>query len=110
VHFTTIHMPLVKTPMIAPTKLYDRFPTISPEEAGEMIAEAIRTRPKTVNTALGTVGEVGYALFPKLIDQVLSTAYKVFPDSAAARGGSDPSERASTEQALFAKLMRGVHW
>jgi NAD(P)-dependent dehydrogenase (short-subunit alcohol dehydrogenase family)/thioester reductase-like protein len=110
VHFTTIHMPLVKTPMIAPTKLYDRFPTISPEEAGEMIAEAMRTRPKTVNTALGTVGEVGYALFPKLIDQVLSSAYKVFPDSAAARGGSDPSERASTEQALFARLMRGVHW
>jgi NAD(P)-dependent dehydrogenase (short-subunit alcohol dehydrogenase family)/thioester reductase-like protein len=110
VHFTTIHMPLVKTPMIAPTKLYDRFPTISPEQAAEMIAEAMRTRPKTVNTALGTVGEVGYALFPKLIDQVLSTAYKVFPDSAAARGGSDPAERASTEQALFAKLMRGVHW
>ena len=110
VHFTTIHMPLVKTPMIAPTKLYDRFPTISPEQAAEMIAEAIRTRPKTVNTTLGTVGEVGYALFPKLIDQVLSTAYKVFPDSAAARGQRDPAERASTEQALFARLMRGVHW
>ncbi len=110
VHFTTIHMPLVKTPMIAPTKLYDRFPTISPEEAAEMIAEAIRTRPKTVNTALGTVGEVSYALFPKLVDQVLSSAYKIFPDSAAARGQRDPGERASTEQALFAKLMRGVHW
>ena len=110
VHFTTIHMPLVKTPMIAPTKLYDRFPTISPEQAAAMIAEAIRTQPKTVNTALGTVGEVSYALFPKLVDQVLSTAYKVFPDSAAARGQRDPAERASTEQALFAKLMRGVHW
>ena len=46
VHFTTIHMPLVKTPMIAPTKLYDRFPTITPEQAAEMIAEAIRTQPK----------------------------------------------------------------
>ncbi len=110
VHFTTIHMPLVKTPMIAPTKLYDRFPTILPEQAAEMIAEAIRTRPKTVNTALGTVGEVSYALFPKLVDQVLSTAYKVFPDSAAAQGQRDPAERASTEQALFAKLMRGIHW
>ena len=110
VHFTTIHMPLVKTPMIAPTKLYDRFPTISPEQAAEMIAEAIRTRPKTVNTTLGTVGEVSYALFPKLVDQVLSTAYKVFPDSAAARGERDPTERASTEQALFARLMRGIHW
>ena len=35
VTFTTIHMPLVRTPMIGPTKLYDAFPTISPEEAGE---------------------------------------------------------------------------
>jgi NAD(P)-dependent dehydrogenase (short-subunit alcohol dehydrogenase family)/thioester reductase-like protein len=110
VHFTTVHMPLVKTPMIAPTKLYDRFPTITPEQAAELIAEAIRTRPKTVNTTLGTVGEVSYALFPKLVDQVLSSAYKIFPDSAAARGQRDPAERASTEQALFAKLMRGVHW
>ena len=110
VHFTTVHMPLVKTPMIAPTKLYDRFPTITPEQAAELIAEAIRTRPKTVNTALGTVGEVSYALFPKLVDQVLSSAYKIFPDSAAARGQRDPAERASTEQALFARLMRGVHW
>ena len=111
VHFTTIHMPLVKTPMIAPTKMYDRFPTISPEQAAEMIAEAIRTRPKTVeHRTSGPVGEVSYALFPKLVDQVLSTAYKVFPDSAAARGQGDPAEHASTEQALFARLMRGVHW
>jgi NAD(P)-dependent dehydrogenase (short-subunit alcohol dehydrogenase family)/thioester reductase-like protein len=110
VHFTTIHMPLVKTPMIAPTKMYDRFPTISPEQAGEMIAEAIRTQPKTVGTHLGTFGEVSYALFPKLVDQVLSAAYKVFPDSAAATGQIDPKEHASNEQAMFARLMRGVHW
>ncbi len=110
VHFTTIHMPLVKTPMIAPTTLYDRFPTISPEQAAEMIAEAIRTRPKTMGTHLGTLGEVSYALFPRLVDQVLSTAYRVFPDSAAARGQGDPSEHASAVQALFATLMRGVHW
>ena len=38
VHFTTIHMPLVRTPMIAPTKMYDRFPTISPDQAADMIA------------------------------------------------------------------------
>ena len=29
--FTTIHMPLVRTPMIAPTKMYDSIPTLSPE-------------------------------------------------------------------------------
>jgi len=110
VHFTTIHMPLVRTPMIAPTKMYDSFPTISPEEAAELICEAIRAKPKQINTRLGTFGEVAYTLFPKAVDQILSTAYKVFPDSAAARGQQDPDERASTEQVALAHLMRGVHW
>ena len=110
VHFTTIHMPLVRTPMIAPTKMYDSFPTISPEEAAELICEAIRAKPKQINTRLGTFGEVAYTLFPKAVDQILSAAYKVFPDSAAARGQQDPDERASTEQVALAHLMRGVHW
>ena len=110
VHFTTIHMPLVRTAMIAPTKMYDSFPTISPDEAADMICEAIRAKPKHMGTRLGTFGEVSYALFPKAVDQILSTAYKVFPDSAAARGEQDPSEHASTEQVALAHLMRGVHW
>ncbi|MDQ3677909.1 MAG: SDR family oxidoreductase, partial [Actinomycetota bacterium] len=79
--FTTIHMPLVRTPMIAPTKLYDHFPTISPDEAGDLICEALRARPKEINTRLGTFGEVAHALAPKAIDQILHMAYKVFPDS-----------------------------
>ena len=108
--FTTIHMPLVKTPMIAPTKIYDAFPTITPDEAADLICEAIRTKPKTINTRLGTFGEVLYALAPKVVDQILHTAYKVFPDSAAARGEADPSEQASVEQIAMANLMKGVHW
>jgi NAD(P)-dependent dehydrogenase (short-subunit alcohol dehydrogenase family) len=110
VHFTTIHMPLVRTPMIAPTKIYDSFPTISPDEAADLICEAIRARPKHLGTRLGTFGEVAYALFPKAVDQILSTAYKVFPDSAAAKGQKDPGEHASTEQVALAHLMKGVHW
>jgi NAD(P)-dependent dehydrogenase (short-subunit alcohol dehydrogenase family) len=110
VHFTTIHMPLVRTPMIAPTKIYDSFPTISPDEAADLICEAIRAKPKHIGTRLGTFGEVAYALAPKAVDQILSTAYKVFPDSAAAQGKKDPTEQASTEQVALAHLMRGVHW
>jgi NAD(P)-dependent dehydrogenase (short-subunit alcohol dehydrogenase family) len=110
VHFTTIHMPLVRTPMIAPTKIYDSFPTISPDEAADLICEAIRAKPKQINTRLGTFGEISYALFPKAVDQILSMAYKVFPDSAAAKGQKDPEEHASTEQVALAHLMKGVHW
>jgi len=116
VTFTTIHMPLVKTAMIAPTKIYDSFPTITPDEAADMICEAMRSKPKHVGTRLGTFGEVAYALQPKAVDQILHMAYKVFPDSAAARKGlpkggeKQPDEKASTEAVALAHLMRGVHW
>src|SRR3954462_7294739 len=110
ISFTTIHMPLVRTPMIAPTKIYDAFPTITPDEAADMICEAIRSKPKHIGTRLGTFGEVAYALQPKAVDQILHTAYRVFPDSAAAKGKKDPEEKASMEQIAMANLMKGVHW
>jgi NAD(P)-dependent dehydrogenase (short-subunit alcohol dehydrogenase family) len=111
VTFTTIHMPLVRTPMIAPTKMYSAFPTISPDDAAEMICEALRTRRKHIGTRLGTVGEVAYALSPKAVDRILHLAYRVFPDSAAAKGQREQiEERASFEQIAMANLMRGVHW
>jgi NAD(P)-dependent dehydrogenase (short-subunit alcohol dehydrogenase family) len=108
--FTTIHMPLVRTPMIAPTKIYDSFPTISPDEAADLICEAIRAKPKQINTKLGTFGEVLYAIAPKAVDQILHMAYKVFPESAAAKGEKDANERASGEAVALSHLMKGVHW
>jgi NAD(P)-dependent dehydrogenase (short-subunit alcohol dehydrogenase family) len=111
VTFTTIHMPLVRTPMIAPTKMYDSFPTISPDDAADLVCEAIRAKPKQINTRLGTFGEVAYALAPKAVDQILHLAYKVFPESAAAGGKTaDAQERASGEATALAYLMKGVHW
>jgi NAD(P)-dependent dehydrogenase (short-subunit alcohol dehydrogenase family) len=110
VTFTTIHMPLVRTPMIAPTKMYDAFPAITPDEAAAMITNSLRTRPKHVGTRLGTFGEVAYALSPKAVDRILHLAYRVFPDSAASKGEEAIEERASFEQIAMATLTRGVHW
>ncbi len=120
VHITAIYMPLVRTPMIAPTKMYNRFPTITPEKAADMISEAIIHKPKRIATPVGTLGQLLYAINPKSIDYILNSAYKLFPDSRAARGeeGKDAGpgrqrssdEQASNEQVAFAYLMRGVHW
>jgi short-subunit dehydrogenase len=112
VHLTTINMPLVRTPMIAPTRMYDMFPAITPEEAAEMIAKAMVNKPKKVATKLGNFGELLYAVAPKASDSILSTAYKLFPDSQAAKGKeSEAREKApSTEAVAFAHLMKGVHW
>ncbi len=116
VHITTIYMPLVRTPMIAPTKMSDAFPTSTPEEAADMITNAMITKPKKVATRLGTFGELLYNIAPKASDALLNTAYKLFPDSSAAKGKEDgkPSkgkeEELSSEGVAFAYLMRGVHW
>ena len=112
VHITTIHMPLVRTPMIAPTRMYDMFPAITPEEAAEMIAEAMVDQPKKVATRLGTFGELLYAVAPTVSDTILNTAYKLFPESQAAKGKGDeaPDKAPTTEAVAFAHLMKGVHW
>ncbi len=118
VHITAIYMPLVRTPMIAPTKMYNRFPTITPEKAADMISEAIIHKPKRIATPIGTLGQLLYAINPKSIDYILNSAYKLFPDSRAARGDEKKEaparptadEQASNEQVAFAYLMRGIHW
>jgi NAD(P)-dependent dehydrogenase (short-subunit alcohol dehydrogenase family) len=124
VHVTAIYMPLVRTPMIGPTKMYDRFPTLTPEEAADMICDAIIHKPKRIATPMGTLGQILYAINPKSIDYILNSAYHLFPDSKAAKGERKPDEperrpatgeelasaELSNQQAAFAYLMRGVHW
>ncbi len=124
VKFTTIYMPLVRTPMIAPTDMYKAFPTLTPEEAALMLTDAMIDRPKRKASRLGTFGEVLYSLSPETVDIVLNTAYNLFPDSKAAKGrkealpagekaadGAQPKEEEmSTEAVAMAYLLKGVHF
>ncbi len=108
--FTTINMPLVRTKMIGPTKIYDSIPTLTPDEAGDMIVQAILERPSRIATRLGIFAGVLNALAPKAYEVVMNTAFTLFPDSAAAKGEKGGDGQASSEQIAFAALMRGVHW
>jgi NAD(P)-dependent dehydrogenase (short-subunit alcohol dehydrogenase family) len=112
IHITTIHMPLVRTPMIAPTRMYDMFPAATPEEAAEMITGAMIGQPKKVATRLGTMGELIYAIAPTMSDKILNAAYRLFPESQAAKGKAEeaPDKAPTTEAVAFAHLMKGVHW
>jgi NAD(P)-dependent dehydrogenase (short-subunit alcohol dehydrogenase family) len=112
VAFTTINMPLVRTPMIAPTKIYESVPTITPQDAADMVKQAVIYRPQRIATRLGIFASVLHALAPKIAEIVMNSAFRMFPDSAAARG-EQPSEgeaRVTQEQMAFASLMRGIHW
>jgi NAD(P)-dependent dehydrogenase (short-subunit alcohol dehydrogenase family) len=113
VTFTIINMPLVRTPMIAPTKIYEQMPVATPDEAADMVAEAIIARPKRIATKLGIAAEVLHLVAPRVTEVVMNTAYRMFPDSAAAKGeqGEKAPELPPTKEAvMFASLLRGVHW
>ncbi|CAA0121317.1 Fatty acyl-CoA reductase [BD1-7 clade bacterium] len=115
IHFTTINMPLVATPMIAPTTLYKAFPTLTPDEAANLVCKAVTERPKRVATGLGLSGAVAQALVPKASELVLNQAYHLFPDSVASQGeGGDsediPNGAFDIAGRVFAQLLRGNYW
>jgi NAD(P)-dependent dehydrogenase (short-subunit alcohol dehydrogenase family) len=110
--FTTINMPLVRTPMIAPTKMYESVPTLSPDEAADLVVKAIIERPSRVATRTGIFAATLNALVPKAYEIIMNTAFEMFPDSAAAKGDRKAmrAEQPTNEQIAFAAVMRGVHW
>ena len=110
INFTTINMPLVRTPMIAPTKMYENVPTLSPEEAADLVVEAIVYKPVRIATRLGIFGAVSHAIAPKLTQILLNSAFNMFPDSAAAAGKKEGETKLSPEQMAFAQLTQGIHW
>ncbi len=109
VEFTTINMPLVRTAMIAPTKFYEQVPALSPEEAAELIVDAIVRRPARVATRLGIFGEIVHAVAPHIGQIIMNTSFRMFPDSAASRGEAPDAERATADQVAFAQFLQGIH-
>ena len=111
--FTTVYMPLVRTPMIAPTDIYKAFPTLTPDEAAQMLvrrddrqaqARGLAARHLRRDALRGLAEDGGHHPQP---------AYNLFPDSKAAKGTDGKKgkkEEMSTEAVAMAYLLRGVHF
>jgi NAD(P)-dependent dehydrogenase (short-subunit alcohol dehydrogenase family) len=112
IHFTTINMPLVKTPMIAPTKLYDQVPTLTPEEAAGLVCDAIIHKPVRVASRLGIFGQTLHALVPRVAQIIMNTTFRMFPDSDAAKKKTpaEPAAEPSADQVAFQQVMRGIYF
>ncbi len=110
ISFTTINMPLVRTPMIAPTGLYNNVPTLSPEEAADMIAQACIFKPVRVATRLGITGQLMHATVPRIAQIVMNTTFRMFPDSSAAKGNKGAKPHLSAEAVAMQQMMRGIHF
>jgi NAD(P)-dependent dehydrogenase (short-subunit alcohol dehydrogenase family) len=110
ISFTTINMPLVRTPMIAPTKIYNNVPTLAPEEAAEMIAQACIGKPVRIATRLGIFGQMLHAAAPRIAQIVMNTTFRMFPDSDAAKGDKGGKPQLSAEAIAMQQMMRGIHF
>lgn len=103
---TNIFMPLVRTPMIAPTKLYRYMPALMPDEAAMMIAKAIVHKPNSIASNMGKFASASYSLVPAFNVGVQSIGYRIFPSSTAAQ---TTDSKPNLAQRIFAKILPGEH-
>lgn len=104
---TSVYMPLVRTPMIAPTKMYKYVPALTPEAAADLIAFAIVKRPKKVATHLGRLAAITYSIAPDVNNKLMSIGFNLFPSSSASVG---KHEKLNLIQRAYARLFPGEHW
>jgi short-subunit dehydrogenase len=112
VRFSTVHMSLVRTPMIEATTIYQRFPVLTPDQAADVLCEAIVHRPRRVSPPFGQLAAFADAMSPAIMDRVRNQGFQMFGDSAAARGERDSQKppEVSPQQRMFVEVTRGVHW
>ena len=103
-------MPLVRTPMIAPTGLYNNVPTLAPEEAAAMVAEACVHKPVRIATRMGMAGELLHALVPRVAQILMNTSFRMFPDNSAAKGDKSAKPALSAEAVAMQQMLRGIHF
>ncbi|WP_330181340.1 SDR family oxidoreductase [Nocardia sp. NBC_01503] len=83
--FTSVRMPLVRTPMIAPTDLYKSIPVHSPEQAADIVVRALEHRPNRIDTPIGTFAQLVDTVMPSVKRAILSQGFRMFGESKAAR-------------------------
>ncbi|MEV5650673.1 SDR family oxidoreductase [Nocardia sp. NPDC052254] len=93
--FTSVRMPLVRTPMIAPTEMYRSLPVHSPEQAAAIVVRALEERPARIDTPIGTFAQVIDTVMPSVKKAILHRGFRMFGESAAARPAATPAPDAA---------------
>ena len=83
--FTSVRMPLVRTPMIAPTEMYRSLPVHSPEQAADIVVRGLEERPARIDTPIGTFAQFVDTMMPSVKKAILHQEFRMFGESAAAR-------------------------
>ncbi|MFE3959662.1 SDR family NAD(P)-dependent oxidoreductase [Nocardia sp. NPDC059091] len=76
VRFTSIYLPLVRTPMIAPNAVYQNANALTPEEGGQIICDAIIDRPRRLAPVMGRVTALIDSVLPERADGIRSARFR----------------------------------
>jgi NAD(P)-dependent dehydrogenase (short-subunit alcohol dehydrogenase family) len=71
VRVTSVHFPLVHTPMSAPTEKFRRLPGLTPEMAARWIATAVQRRPVRIVPRYVLLLRMAAAFAPRRVDRIL---------------------------------------
>jgi NAD(P)-dependent dehydrogenase (short-subunit alcohol dehydrogenase family) len=110
VRFTVVNLPLVRTPMVEPTRIYRRFPLLQPEQAADIVCDAVIAQPQRLVTRFGVLARLIELLAPRLGTALNNENFRMFPESEAAGAAPGSDSVVTPEMLAFAALMRGVHW
>ncbi|MEH8205861.1 SDR family oxidoreductase [Aeromonas veronii] len=105
VSFSIINMPLVKTPMVAPTKVYEQVPMMTPEEAADLVCDTIINKHVRLATRLGVFGQVVHALAPRVAQVIMNTSFRIFADPK-----DGDKSKATADQVAVSTLIKGIHF
>ncbi len=71
---TSLHFPLMRTPMIAPTEGYAARAALEPEDAARWVVHAVRHRPTDVTPAYATLLDALGMVSPRLAERLVMSA------------------------------------
>lgn len=108
VGFTSIRMPLVRTPMIAPTDLYRSLPVPDPDRAAAIVVRALEERPDRIDTPVGTFAQAVDLLMPSVKRSIMHRGFRRFGESDAARGVSSIPRAESADKSSATGTALGV--
>lgn len=97
--FTSVRMPLVRTPMIAPTDIYRSLPVPDPDRAAAIVVRAIEDRPHRIDTPVGTFAQAVELLMPSVKRTIMHQGFRWFGESHAAQGKQQTVAPAAADDA-----------
>ncbi|TCO45842.1 SDR family oxidoreductase [Actinocrispum wychmicini] len=104
VTFTSVRMPLVRTPMIESTKVYQGMAPISPDDAARMVVDSLVRRPEVTSRPAGILLELARIIAPRSSRRGANLAYRMMAESAP-EARSRPQPPLATVAATLTRLV-----